>query len=271
MRRKSIVLLILLMMLIVTACGGAGEDADIYMGTEVAMMGIAMSPEDVSEGGIILALDDNGKATLTLGGEDYNAEWEVKEGEFVLTQGSDSFTGTMEGDVVKIINLLDMGLDITFVKEGASGESAATSDESAIISDESSTTSDENAATSEADNENQNQPIGKYMLSSMKMLGMEMSYVDIQSAELEMTLEFTEDSANLTAYGTTVDVPWDASAKTIDLEGVVTNYTMEGDDISAIGESDGTEMEFVFTAESSPTWEEIKAAGSAMEEQVTQQ
>ncbi len=246
--RKSIVLLTLLMMLVVTACGGAGGDADIYIGTEVTMMGMTMSPEEVYEGGITLALDDSGGATLTMDGEDYNAEWEVSNGEFILTQGSDSFTGTMEGDVVKIINLLDMGLDITFVKEGAS---------------------DESTTTSEADNGEL--PLGKYLLSSMTMLGMEMSYVDIQSAEMEMALEFTEDSANLTAYGTTVDVPWDVSTKTIDLEGVVTNYTMEGDDISAIGESDGTEMEFVFTAESSPTWEEIKAAGSAMEEQVTQQ
>ncbi len=119
MKKMMTIIMASFMTLGLTACGGAGADADLYLATNVKMMGITMSPEEISESGITLALDDNGKATLTVDGEDYNCKWTTEGDVFTLSQGSDEFEGTKEGDVVTIINMLDSGMDINFLKEGA--------------------------------------------------------------------------------------------------------------------------------------------------------
>ncbi len=108
--------------------GSSDENTKFYTATELNMFGMALSPTDIYEDGIALELKDNGKCVLKMDGESYNAEWEVNGNTFILSQGSDEFTGTSDGNIIKITNLMNMGLDITFMLDGAntSGTSDST-------------------------------------------------------------------------------------------------------------------------------------------------
>ncbi len=140
MKKQITFMLIVFSLFIFTSCSAnISENADMYTATSVEMLGVSMAPEDVSEGGITLLLDENGSAVLNMSGQSHNAKWEVSGTSFTLTQGADSFTGTMDGSTVKIINLLNLGLDITFVKDGES-EAVAGSENEDVSSEDSENT-----------------------------------------------------------------------------------------------------------------------------------
>ncbi len=140
---KKKLIFIVLTLFIFTSCSSVPVgNVDTYTATAAEMLGVTMSPEDVSEGGITLALDENGNGTLKINGQSHNVKWEVSGTKFTLSQGSDVFEGTMEGNTVKIINLLNMGLDITFVKDGESD--TQTSSEKDDVSSEDTDASSEN-------------------------------------------------------------------------------------------------------------------------------
>ncbi len=119
MKKLTTMFLSMLMVITVTACGGVSEDADQYIAYSVSMMGINLEPREVSDEEILLALDEKGKAEFTLEGTSYNCKWETEGENFTLSQGKDEFSGTMIDDLITIENILDSGMDITFLKEGA--------------------------------------------------------------------------------------------------------------------------------------------------------
>ncbi len=153
MKKQVTILFAILTLVIFSACsGGLSENAEKYTAVEVAMFDVAMAPEDVSEGGITLAIDENGSAVFRLNGQDYNATWKVNGTEFTLTQGSDSFMGTKEGDTIIIENLLNMGLDIFFVKDGVSLDNISSqSSESSTDSGLDSSSSVDNSSSAMVD------------------------------------------------------------------------------------------------------------------------
>ncbi len=264
MKKNLALILILVTIFTLTACGGgAGDDADLYVATEVTMAGVSMDPKDVSSGGITLALDDNGKCTLVLNGEDYFAEWEVRGSAFTLTQSSDEFMGTMDGDTVTIENLLDSGMDIIFLKEGAEA-----SEDDERPEREPREEGDEDLQIMDGDGamEDRSVPEGKYIMTSMTSMGMEMNYADLMMADLVMELEITSDGATMSAYGESAPVEIDFSAQTMVFEGENLSYIYEDYAIIATGSTDGIDMELVFTSDSSPNWEEIGNQESSMGE-----
>ncbi len=109
----------ILLIISLGACSSADENCDVYQATQVKMLGETMEPSEISADGISLSLSDNGSCVLTMDGEDYHADWQHKNGQFILSQGSDSFNGSWEGDIITLIDTLGMGLDIIFLKEGA--------------------------------------------------------------------------------------------------------------------------------------------------------
>ncbi len=246
----SLIAMLLLCTILFTACGGgAGEDAIIYEGTEISMLGVSVPPEEISDGGITLALDDNGNATLTLDGEDYNCEWETSGTRFTLTQGSDEFKGTMEDGVVVIENLLDSGMDITFVNERRSPRDDVSEDE------------DKDEDEDESENEiADGGPEGTYSLSEMNTMGIKMNYADLEAQELApMTIEFADDgTVSMSAYGETIEIPFDLDGQTLEMDGVTMEFRIERDNFIISSETDGMEVEMVFTHEDSDAWEEIR-------------
>ncbi len=227
--------------------GGDSDDPNIGIWTaeEITMMGMTMSPTEIYPDGITLELEKGNNCTLTLDGEDFNADYEIDGTTFTIEQYGDEFPGTIEGNVITITNLLDMGLDIKFVKSDYDFESAENSQS-------------ENSAEAVI---NENDLTGTYMLSSMTTAGVVMNYDAIQQAEIEMTLEITGNEAQLTAYGSTSPVELDTSAKTIVLQAVVMDYVIDGENIVATGENAGHELVFVFTAENSLIWDDTSGGG----------
>ncbi len=244
----ALAVIILVIVLIVNAISGGGSDdpnIGVWTADEITMMGITMSPTDLYADGISLELKSGNKCTLSLDGDNYNADYEIEGTTFTLIDGSDEFLGTIEGNVITIINMLNMGLDISFVKDGmtpeSSGDTQGTNGAGVAI--------------------NENDLTGKYMLSSMTTAGAVMNYDAIQQAEIEMTLEITGDEAQLTAYGGTTPVELDTSAKTMVLQGIVMDYVIDGESIVASGENEGYEIVFVFTAENSSIWDDASDGG----------
>ena len=236
--KKITIFLVLTMMCLVlfTGCGGVSEDADKYIAYSVSMLGIDMEPNEIYDEDIILTMDENGKAVLSLDGEDYKCKWEMDGDVFILSQGSDEFKGTKEGDEISIVNLLDMDLDINFRKEGA---------------------------TPTVDN---SEPMGTYLLSGVDMYGMKMSYVDVQNAEMDIALEFKEDgSVEISSGGETLGTPIDYEAQTIEIEGLLCDFVFEDEQITVTSEEEDMTMIMTFTAENSKKWDEIKAEESTIE------
>ncbi len=238
----GIAVVVLLIVLIVGMLSGGGSDdpnVGVWNAQEITMMGMTMDPTDIYPEGITLEIKNSSKCILTLDGESFNSDYEIDGSTFTLTQRGDEFSGTIQGNVITITNLLDMGLDIKFVKEDMSTEN----------SNSANVTLNENDLT------------GNYMLSSMTTAGVTMNYDAILSAEMEMTLVIDGEQAQLTAYGSASDVELDTSAKTMLLQGLVMDYVIDGDSIVATGDNAGYEIVFVFTAENSPLWSDTSGGG----------
>ncbi len=239
----ALVVVIVIIALISSLFSGGSDDPNIGVWTadEITMMGITMSPEDIYPDGINLELKSGNNCTLTFDGDDYNADYEIDGTTFTLVDGSDEFPGTINGNEITITNLLNMGIDIKFVKDDWSGEDTNGAGAGAVI--------DENNLT------------GKYILSSMTTAGVVMNYDALQQTEIEMTLEITGEDATLNAYGSSSDVELDTSAKTMLLQGIVMSYVIDGENIVASGDNAGHELVFVFTSENSSIWSDTSGGG----------
>ncbi len=104
--------------------GGSSDDPNIGVWTadEITMMGMTLSPTDIYSDGITLELKNGNNCTLSLDGESYSADYEIDGSTFTLVDGSDEFPGRIEGGVITITNLLNMGIDIRFVKDDWNAE-----------------------------------------------------------------------------------------------------------------------------------------------------
>ncbi len=244
----ALLVIVLAIVLAVNLFSGISSDdpnIGVWTADEITMMGITMNPTDIYAGGISLELKSRDKCTLIIDGDDYNAEYEIDGTTFTLIDGADEFPGTIEGNVITITNLLDMGLDIVFIKDDMANENL----ENPQGEDNTGAVIDDNNLT------------GTYMLSSMTTAGVVMNYDAIQQAEIEMTLEIDGEEGTLIAYGSSMSVDLDTSAKTMLLQGVVMDYVIDGENIVATGENSGYEMVFVFTAENSSIWNNISGGG----------
>ncbi len=244
----GIAALLLIVLTIVLAVNLFSKDAfddpniGVWTADEITMMGLTMNPADIYPDGISLELKSSGKCTLTLDGDDYNADYEIDGTMFTIIDGGDEFSGTIDGNIITITNLLDLGLDIVFVKDGTTDDNSQGTGAAGAEIDESNLT-------------------GNYILSSMTTAGVTMNYDAIQQAEIEMTLEINGEDGTLVAYGSSSDVELDISAKTMLLQGVVMDYVIEGENIVATGENEGYEIVFVFTAEGSSIWDDTSGGG----------
>ncbi len=116
-------------------------------------------------------------------------------------------------------------------------------------------------------NEMSTEPSGIYILSSMTTMGFTMNYTDLMSAGMEMEVNFKDNGdVELSSFGEVTTAEVNHEDKTIVIGVDTLTYMKDGDNIIASGESDGIEIEFVFTHENSPNWEEIEAENSSLED-----
>ncbi len=115
-----LVILVLAIVLIVNLfSGGVSDDPNIgiWKADEITMMGMTMSPTDIYPDGIILELKKGNNCTLSVDGDNLNGEYVIDGSTFTLVDGSDEFPGIIENNVITITNILNMGVDMTFVKD----------------------------------------------------------------------------------------------------------------------------------------------------------
>ena len=123
MKKVLVVVLALAMIFALAACGDGGgavntdPNAGHYDCTQIEMFGLAMAVEDIYENGAYIELNDGGKCVINLDGDSYKADWALDGDAITITiEGVDS-VGTLT-DGVMVIDLMELGMNCTFVLEG---------------------------------------------------------------------------------------------------------------------------------------------------------
>lgn len=109
-------------------CGkGSGRADSQYVGKYVSVageaLGITMTGEDIS--GFGLELQEKGKASITIDGETEGISWSNDDSNIKLKISGKEFVGEIGADTIKFVNLMDMGMDLTFAKEGTDAANPA--------------------------------------------------------------------------------------------------------------------------------------------------
>ena len=120
MKRLFALLLTLAMLLSLAACGGSAEEdpnAGKYMGTTAKTLGMTMEMSEVYPGETWLELKSGGKGTIMLDGDDFSMKWTLEGEAITITiDGVDSI-GTLADGVITV-DLMNMGVEMSFLKEG---------------------------------------------------------------------------------------------------------------------------------------------------------
>lgn len=112
--------------LLVTLGGNKGTSAasddpnlGLYNATTAEMMGIEMSVTDLWDNGFSIELKDKGKCAMNVDGTKGNGKWSVDEdGTFHIKGSGLDCSGTLGDGILVLENVLDMGVTLTFAKEG---------------------------------------------------------------------------------------------------------------------------------------------------------
>lgn len=120
MKKWIAIMLILAMLLSLAACGGTTEEdpnAGKYLGTTAKAFGMSMEMSEIYPGETWVELKSGGKGTIMLDGDDFPMNWSLEGDVFTLTiDGVDSI-GTLTDGVITV-DLMDMGVEMTFLMEG---------------------------------------------------------------------------------------------------------------------------------------------------------
>ena len=108
------------MLLSLAACGGGEPDpnAGKYQGISAKALGMTMDMSEVYPGETWVELKSGGKGTVMLDGDDFPMKWTLDGEAITITiDGVDSVGSLADG--VLTVDLMEMGVEMTFLKEGA--------------------------------------------------------------------------------------------------------------------------------------------------------
>ena len=114
---------ILLIVLLIRGCTGAVKDAfdpnlGVYNATTAEMYGIEMDVTDVWEGGVSIELKAKDKCVFNIDGDKYNIKWTL-DGTDINVKGKGlNCDGTLNQGTLVLEDVLGMGVNLTFQKEG---------------------------------------------------------------------------------------------------------------------------------------------------------
>ena len=120
----AVMALVICLALCLTGCGGSSADenkeSDPMEGNYIPvigeMMGTAMTGDDLSGFGI--ELKGNGKGVMTVNGESEKVKWKKDDTTITITVEGKDITGELGEDCFVVKDMLGMGMDFTFAKEG---------------------------------------------------------------------------------------------------------------------------------------------------------
>ena len=214
MKRMLAILLTLAMLLSLAACGGSVEEdpnAGKYLGTTAKAFGMVMPMSDIYEGETWLELKSGGKGTIMLDGDDFPMKWTLEGNTFTLTIDGEDSVGTLEDGVI-VLDLMDMGVEMTFLKEGAEMPVAAATYNDAgyydLIRIDGATAED---SVSEEDL-TMLRELGTYMYLELLEDGTGMLFMDE-----EMPVTWADGTVNFTEDGLSVSYTLDGDILTLDM------------------------------------------------------
>ena len=112
---------VLCAVLMLAACGGSGNAGSEYEGKYISVagesMGITLTGEDIS--GFALELKSGGKGTMTVDGDSDSITWTNDGEKITVNLDGVEMVGTIGKDTLIFDNVLNMGLKLTFAKEGS--------------------------------------------------------------------------------------------------------------------------------------------------------
>lgn len=149
MRRIWAMILVFALCLSFAACGKEAEDpnAGLYICTTAEMMGMEMPISEIYSGENKLELQSGGKGSLTLEDDTFKVKWNLEGTELTVTIDGEDSVGTLKKGVIKM-DFMNMGLVLTFVKEGAEANEADGGSLAGSLKDK---LGDQEAAPEEAD------------------------------------------------------------------------------------------------------------------------
>ncbi len=142
---------VIAIVLAITLSSGSSEDGPhigLWKATQLTMAGMSVAPEDMFAGGISLDLQGGDDCLFILDGDEISANYTIDGNTFTLSQAGSQFPGIIDSSTITITNILNMGMDIVFTKEGAA-VAAATTDNGAVTAPEATPEAD-TASGSEA-------------------------------------------------------------------------------------------------------------------------
>jgi hypothetical protein len=126
MKKISSIILAFIMLVSFTACGGKSSDGDsdaphlgMWNAVAASMMDMTLDISEVYDEGASLEMKDSGKFKLVLDGEKAYGKFTYEDGLLNLSGDGLDLSGTIENDILTLTNMLDMGLDLIFEKEGS--------------------------------------------------------------------------------------------------------------------------------------------------------
>lgn len=121
MKKVNFIIIAFIILFSLTACGNKGSDdpnIGIWNAVSATMLDITGDVEEIYEKGASLELKANEDFIVMLDGAKIKGKWEYKEGELILSSKDVDFSGNIESGMLTLINMMDIGLDMTFEKEG---------------------------------------------------------------------------------------------------------------------------------------------------------
>ncbi|MDL2235953.1 hypothetical protein LJC07_07420 [Christensenellaceae bacterium OttesenSCG-928-L17] len=233
MKKGISILLALMLVFSLAACGGGGKSDDPNVGkwnaVSASMLGLDMGIADLFEGGVTLELKSNGKFTLDVDGEKGSGKWEYNGTGIQMTASGVDMSATIANGKLTLTNLLGMGMDLTFEKEG--GYNPAQSGTTA----------------------QQGNGAGYYILSSASEGGETMSGDDLRAMGFEYYIILNADGTLVFQTDNTVTGTWEngmmhlmgADGTKEDLPFTLANNTLTID-------SEGLQMVFALSNETPP-------------------
>ncbi len=118
MKKNAAWILVLTLALLLCACSSAKEDPNlgVYTGQSGAMGSLSVPVDAAFPGGFSLELKSDGRAALTVNGDEYNVKWSA-EGDRLKVEAADTvMSGTIGSGTIVLENVLGSGVDLTLKK-----------------------------------------------------------------------------------------------------------------------------------------------------------
>ena len=120
MKKWIAILLALSLLLSLAACGGEtveDPNAGKYLGTTAKAFGMTMAMTDIYPGETWLELKSGGKGSIMLDGDEFPVTWALEGDTFTLTIAGVDSVGILADGLITL-DLMDMGVEMNFLKEG---------------------------------------------------------------------------------------------------------------------------------------------------------